>query len=171
VTAAWVKFMGMDDLVRDGKPQTWIKVGGVTTTERRVAAVAGDAITLDVPLSDSFDARYLNPPGTAVVKVRPAARVERAGVEYLHLRCPAQEASHTQPHFSALRVDGRDCWARDVVIDETMNSVGVSGQRITLERVAVNRKARHQGSSKPAEFAPNGGQVLMDRCTVTADNV
>ncbi len=58
-----------------------------------------------------------------------------------------------------------------MVCDETMNSVGVSGRRITLERVAVNRKAPHQGASKPAEFAPNGTQVLLDRCSVTADNV
>ena len=52
-----------------------------------------------------------------------------------------------------------------------MKSVGVGGRRITLSRVTVNRKAKHQGSSKPAEFAPNGTQVLMDRCSVNADNV
>jgi hypothetical protein len=60
---------------------------------------------------------------------------------------------------------------RDVTIDETMNSVAVGGRRITLQRVSINRKAKHQGSSKPGEFAPNGTQVLMDRCSVSADNV
>jgi len=59
----------------------------------------------------------------------------------------------------------------DVVIDETMNSVGINGARITLQRVAVNRRAQHQGSSKPAEFAPNAGQILLDRCSGFADNV
>jgi hypothetical protein len=34
-----------------------------------------------------------------------------------------------------------------------------------------HRKAKHQGASKPAEFAPNGTQILLDRCSVTADNV
>jgi hypothetical protein len=52
-----------------------------------------------------------------------------------------------------------------------MNSVAVSGRRITLQRVAVNRKARHEGTSKPAEFAPNGGEVLLDRCTAAGDNI
>ena len=52
---------------------------------------------------------------------------------------------------------------------ETMNSVAVNGKRITLERVAVNRKAKHQGSSKPAEFAPNATQVLLDRCSCTGE--
>ncbi len=171
VTEAWVKFMLMADLVRDGKPQTWLAVGHVLTTERQVAAVRGKTITLDVPLSDSFDSRYLSPPGAEVVKIRPPARVSEVGVEHLHIECPPQEISHMRPHFTAVRLDGQDCWARDLLIEETMNSVAVKGTRITLERVTVNRKARHQGSSKPAEFAPNATQVLLDRCAVTADNV
>jgi hypothetical protein len=171
VTAAWVHFMHMDDLVRDGRPQIWIRAGSTTNAERKIVAVSGNTITLDVPLSDSFDARYLNPPGTAVVKIPPPALISQCGVEHLHIESPRQETNHEQPHFTALRITGQDCWARDVVIDETMNSVGVGGRRITLQHVTVNRKALHPGASKPAEFAPNGTQVLLDRCAVNADNV
>jgi len=171
VTEAWIKFMHMDDLVRDGKPQTWIRAGTFTTTERKIAAVSGNTITLDVPLSDSFDARYLNPPGTVVVKIRPPAELSQVGIENLHIESPPQPINHDQPHFQALRLNGQDCWARNLVIDETMNSIGVTGRRITLSHVAVNRKTDHTGSSKPAEFAPDGTQVLLDRCTVTANNV
>ncbi|HXI72945.1 MAG TPA: hypothetical protein VNN22_21610 [Verrucomicrobiae bacterium] len=60
---------------------------------------------------------------------------------------------------------------RDVNIDETMNSVGLGGRRITLERVTVTPKIEHVGSSKPAEFASNGDQILLDRCAVNANNV
>ena len=52
-----------------------------------------------------------------------------------------------------------------------MNSVSIGGKRITLERVAVNRTVPHVGSSKPAEFAPNAGQVLLDRCSGNGDNI
>ena len=169
VTASWVKFMQMDDLVRDGKKQTWLQIGRPLTTERRIASVAGNTITLEVPLSDSFDARHF--PEIHVAKIKPPARVALVGIENLHIESPPQAIPHTQPHFTALRLNGQDCWVRDVVIDETMNSVTVVGTRITLERVFVNRKARHQGSSRPAEFAPNAGQVLLDRCGATADNV
>jgi hypothetical protein len=171
VTEAWVKFMGMDNLTRDGKPQTWIRAGSVIPVERRVAAISGNKITLDVPLSDSFDSKYLNPPGTAVVKVKPPERLTQAGVENLHIQSPPQAVNHTQALYTALRINGQDCWVRDVVIDETMNSVSLGGRRITLQRVTVNRKALHQGASKPAEFAPNGDQILLDRCAVNADNV
>jgi hypothetical protein len=171
VTAAWIKFMQMDDLVRDGKAQTWLRAGSSTTAERRIASISRNTIAVDVPLSDSFDSRYLSPPGTAVVKIRPPVRVSHVGIESLHIESPPQEINHTQPHFTALRLTAEDSWVRDVVIDETMNSVGINGRRLTLLRVAVNRKARHQGSSKPAEFAPNAGQVLLDHCTSTGDNV
>ncbi len=171
VTAAWVKFMGMDDLTRDNKPQTWIRAGSETTTERRIAAIDGNKFTLDEPLTDSFDAKYLNPPGVSVVKITPSARLREVGIEDLHIESPLQEISHTQAHFSAVRLTGEDCWMRAVAIEETMNSVGVGGRRITLQRVSVYRKAKHQGASKPAEFAPNGGEVLLDRCSVVADNV
>jgi len=161
----------MHDLVRDGRPQTWIRTTDTRNHERKITRLAGKTITLDVPLPDSFDARLLTPPGTIVQKIRPPQRLSQCGVENLRIESPPQEINHTQPHFTALRITGEDCWARDLVIDETMNSVAVSGRRITLQHVTINRKAKHQGSSKPAEFAPNGTQVLLDRCAVNADNV
>jgi len=171
VTSAWVKFMGMDNLTRDGQPQTWIRTGAILPIERRIAAISGNKITLDVPLSDSLDSRYLNPPGVAVVKVQPPARLTQLGIEHLHIESPPQRVNHTQELYTALRLAGEDCWVRDVIIDETMNSVSVGGRRVTLENVTVNRKALHLGASKPAEFAPNGDQILLNRCSVNADNV
>ncbi len=171
VTAAWVKFMEMDNLKRDGRPQTWLRAGTVIPIERRIAAISGNKITLDVPLSDSFDSKYLNPPGTAVVKVQPPRRLAQIGIEHLHIQSPEQQVNHTQELYTAIRLTGEDCWVRDVIIDETMNSVSLGGRRITLENVTVNRKALHLGASKPAEFAPNGDQILLNRCAVNADNV
>ena len=66
VTADWVKFMQMDDLVRDGKKQTWLAVGRVA--QHRAAdqrPSTGNKITLDVPVSDSFDANASRPAGNA----------------------------------------------------------------------------------------------------------
>lgn len=171
VTDTWVKYMGMDDMTRNGRHQTWIRTGTTIDIERRIAIISGNRFTIDVPLSDSFDSKYLNPPGTVIVKINPPTRLNQLGIESLHIECPPQAVNHTEALYSAVRLTGEDCWMRDVVIDETMNSVGVGGRRITLQRVTVNRKALHQGSSKPAEFAPNGDQILLDHCSVKADNV
>ena len=171
VTAAWVHFMGMDNLTRDGRPQTWIRVGRVIPIERRIAEISGNQITLDVPFSDSFDAKYLNPPGTAVVKINPPNRLTQIGIENLHIQSPPQRVNHTQEQYTAIRLNGQDCWMRDVVSDETMDSISLGGRRITLENVTINRKALHLGASKPAEFWLNGDQILLNRCSVNADNV
>ena len=170
VTAKWVNFMGMDDLVRDGKKQTWLAPGRALGTERTIKAVDGNTITLDVPLADSYDAKFAGPQGTAVVKIRPAW-LTQVGIEHLHIECPPQAIPHTRPHFTALRITGKDCWARYVVCDETMTSVSVHGRRITLQQVFVRRKARAQGASRPGEIEPGATQTLVDRCGVTADNV
>jgi hypothetical protein len=53
--------MEMNNLVREGKSQTWMLPGSSTIAERRIAAISGKTIALDVPLSDSFDAQYLAP--------------------------------------------------------------------------------------------------------------
>ncbi len=171
ITQAWIHFMHMDDLTRDGKPQTWLEPGTCTTMERRIVSLDGNRVIVDEPLSDSFDARQLRPPGAVVVKADPPPRVAHVGIEYLHIASPPQEISHHDPHFAALRLDGQDCWVRDVVIDETMNSVATTGRFITLERVTVRRRTTHQGASRPMEFAPNASDVLLDRCAVFGDNI
>jgi hypothetical protein len=171
VTEAWIHFMQMDDLVRDGRPQTWIRPGTSIITERRIAALSGNKITVDIPLADSFDSRYLNPPGTTMAKITPTTLVSQVGVESLRIQAPPMEIIYSQHPYTAMRINGQDCWARDVAIEETMNSVSVGGRRITLEHVVVNRTVPNVGASKPAEFAPNASQVLLDRCSGNGDNI
>lgn len=170
VTEKWVNFMQMDDLVRDGKAQTWIKTGTLLVTERRIATISGNKVTIDVPLVDSYDAAYTND-GTTLVLANAASRLKKAGVENLRILSPAQAVNHTKALYYGIRLNGEDCWLRDLDLIETMESVGIGGRRITAQNVAVLRKALHEGSSKPAEFAPNAGQLLLDRCSVVGDNV
>ena len=172
VTAAWVEFVVMHNLIRDGRPQTWLPINSRITMLRRITDITGNQITVDVPLADSFDAQYLNPPGTIVARLtRPSGLINQAGIEYLRIVSPEQPVSHTQALYEAIRMNGEDCWIRRVQIYETMDSVRVNGHRITIQFVDIVRRARHVGSSRPAEFAPDGGQILIDRCTVEADNV
>ena len=92
-------------------------------------------------------------------------------MENLRIESPPQAVNHTAALYYAVRVIGEDCWLRDLDLIETMESVGFGGHRITAQRVAVVRKALHEGESKPAEFAPNAGQVLLDQCSVEGDNI
>jgi hypothetical protein len=171
VTKAWVHFMEMDNLTRDGKPQTWIKEGTTINTRRTITAIKGKIFTLDVPVTDSYVAKFSAPTGTVVVKVPPSGLTSQCGIENLHIQAPPMEVSHEQSPYNALRINGQDCWAKNLLIEETMNSVGANGFRITLEDVKVTRTVPNVGASKPAEFAPNAGQILLNRCSSYGDNI
>ena len=67
ITDEWIKFMGMDELVRSGKKQTWIS--GDITTERVIRKIEKNKITVDVPLNDSYDSKYTGPQELSVQKI------------------------------------------------------------------------------------------------------
>ena len=167
---AWVAFMRMDQLRRDGKAQTWIARSRGEVMERSVTAISGRRISVDVPLADSFDARYLDPPGVAVRLAPPGAAVSEIGVEHLHLQCPPLEIAYGEAPYSAIRVGGDDCWVRDVYCEETMNTTTLAGTRLTMEGVVVTHTFPNLGASKPTDFSIEGSQILIDRCRITGDN-
>ena len=169
-TAAWVKFMGMDTLVRTGHHETWIGLSRGEIQERTVTAINGHQLTVDVPLADSYDATYLNPPGTMVAEEKAAPRVAQSGIEHLRIACPPLEIDYGHAPYSAIRVGGDDCWVCDVFCEETMNSTVLAGRRITLEQVVVYHTYPNLGASKPSDFSLEGSQVLIDRCEDTGDN-
>src|SRR5215471_6462045 len=167
VTADWVRFMGMDTLVRDGKLQTWIKAGSMIRTDREVKSIAGDRLTLDAPLSDSVDAKF---GGASLVRYRFPGRITEVGVENLRITAPFEDIPITGPQFTALRMDAvEDGWARDLEIQETQNGVtiGAAAKRLTLTNLRIVHSAAHSGSAAPADFALQGTQILLDRCAVT----
>jgi hypothetical protein len=170
VTDAWIHRMVMDNLVRDGKPQTWIGKNRNLIMQRKITAINGNKISVDVPLSDSYDAKYLNPPGAKVVNIKPADKVTQSGVESLHVQCPPLESSYGNAPYSGVRVAGNDCWVKDVFFKETMNTTVFAGNRNTMEKVVIKHTYPNLGASKPADFSFEGSQNLVDRCEATGGN-
>jgi hypothetical protein len=170
VTEAWVHFMGMDTLVRDGKPQTWIKAGASIRTDRVVKSVSGKTIVLDVPLSDSIDGKYLNPPGATIVKYSFPGRISGVGVENLRVAAPADDTPIIERQYTVLLIDTAiEAWARDIAVQETQNSVttGAAAKRVTLDRVRIVHSIAHSGAAAPADFAISGTQIFLNRCSVS----
>jgi hypothetical protein len=170
VTAEWVHFMGMDTLVRNGKPQTWIRAGSVIRTDRRIQAIDGNRITLDVPLSDSLDAHFLGADGASVAAYSFPGRIRHVAVESLRVTTPATDVPISGPQYTFLRMDAvSDAWVRDVAVDETQNGIviGYSARRVTFENVSIHHGIPHSGSAAPADFSICGTQILLDRCSVS----
>jgi hypothetical protein len=171
-TPAWVKFMGMDTLIRNGKDEHW--VSGEIHTERTIKSISSNQITLDVPLADSFDSRYLNPPGGSIVKCDSGERATQIGIEHLRIVSPPQRVTILQPGNRALHMDGvSDAWVRDLKVENTINSFyfGERTRRITLEGVDIQHATPSIGAAKPEDFWTGGTQTFVNRCSATGDNL
>jgi hypothetical protein len=162
VTAEWIRFMGMDQLVRGSQPQSWIHPGAVIRTDRVVDYIHGDLVTLDVPLSDALDSRFT---AASLVPYSFPGRITEAGVEGLRITAPPEDG------YEALLMDAvEDGWARDLDIRETQNGVAIGprAKRITLSNIRITHSVRST-SDPPADFVLSGTQILVDRCQVTGE--
>lgn len=162
VTREWVHFMGMDTLVRNGQPQTWIAVGRHINTDRTIQVISGNTITLDAPLTDSFDSAYLGTPVGTISKYTFPGRISQVGVEHLMILAPAGSVI-----YNAVTMDSViDSWMLDLVGQETMNAFNVNGKakRVTVDSVVNNISIRQTNSAAPSAFAIAGTQVLMNKC-------
>lgn len=170
ITDAWISFMKMDDMYREGKKQTWLGTGRQEISKRIIKAIRGNQITVDVPLADSYDAKFLAPTGAKVVKIRTLNRVNNVGIEDLHIQCEPLEIDYGHAPYAAVRVGADDCWVKNVFAEETMNSTVLAGDRITMQKVKIKHTYANLGASKPADFSLEGSQNLIDRCEATGGN-
>ncbi|HEX6431703.1 MAG TPA: hypothetical protein VF008_28630 [Niastella sp.] len=170
VTEAWVQFMGMDKMVRDGKKQTWIT--GEITTARVIKKINKNTVTLNFPLTDSYDMAYLGTDGVSVTKISTSGTISQSGVENLRIVAPAQSVTITEGHHRALTMsDLTDGWARNLEILNTVNSISITANRVTLDHVNIVHTVPTKGSAKPADLNGSGVQLLFNQCNITGDNL
>ncbi len=169
ITPEWVAFMGMDHLVRDGKKQTWIS--GDIQTERVIKKIDRNRITVDVPLNDSYDSKYTDA-GVSVQKISSTGQLKQIGIEDFRIVAPAQSVTINEGHHRAFTLAGlSDGWARNIEIFNTVNSVSVTGTRITVDNISIIPDVPTLGAAKPADLNGSGYQILFNRCYIKGDNL
>ncbi|MGH7298168.1 MAG: hypothetical protein ACRELB_24725, partial [Polyangiaceae bacterium] len=177
ITAAWIQFMGMAGMVRNGTPETWIAAGSVDHFDRTVTAVSGDAITFDAPLPDTFDVSTwgASPPRATVRPYTFAGRIEQVGLEHVHLVAPKQTVSIDQPIFGVVQLSAvANAWVSDVAADEFTTGIVVDGSArwVTIADSKVARTAPIDADAGyPFQYSVDGQQVLVMRCTSAGDDV
>jgi hypothetical protein len=164
VTEAWIALVGMDKLVRNGAPQTWIRPGTVLRGERVVTAIDGNRITVDIPYPDPFDAKYVSPPGGSIVKYTFAGRISQVGIEHLRV-VGAPRAEGVNFSFVALSAV-RDAWIRDVVAHDVTTGVSASDTavRVTIEDTLISHTpVEYFTAAAPSDYNIDGTQFLIQR--------
>ena len=170
VTDEWIRLMGMDQLYRGGKKQTW--VSGDITTERVISKIEKDKITLDVPLNDSYDSKYTGSTGVSVQKITTTGLLSQIGIENFRIVSPVQSVTISEGHHRAFTMSGvSDGWARNLEIFNTVNSVSVTGKKITVDNINIIHEVPTLGAAKPADLNGSGQQILFNYCKITGDNL
>src|SRR5688572_5103068 len=170
ITDEWIKFMGMDQLVRSGKKQTW--VSGDITAERVIRKIEKNKITVDVPLNDSYDSKYTGSQGVSVQRVAFSGELMQIGIEDLRINAPAQSVTISEGHHRAFTMSGlTDGWARNIEVFNTVNSVSVTGKRITVDNISIIHEVPTLGAAKPADLNGSGYQILFNQCNIKGNNL
>ena len=173
VTPQWIHFMGMDQLVRNGKPEEWVK--NDIRVRRQVVSIEGNAVKLSVPLTDSFDAEFYPGIQPAVTRVQISGQIAETGIENLRIVAPKRSIDyHQDGHFDGVEMDNIvDSWLRGLAFVDTTNSVNIdhNSERLTIVSVDVQQHDHVTSRAQPFDFSISGSQVLLDRCSATGDRV
>ena len=168
-SAKWIHLMGMDTLVRNGKPQSWLGDGSMVTFERTIRSIQGNRLTLDAPLTDAIDSTLLAPAAAAVIKIPPPKRISQCGLESLRINSlPPSGTLVAKNNLGVLLDNCEDCWVKNVDMHDTLGNVRVmqQGRRITLDQVdAVHTATVARGAGYPSDFTLRGSQVLINHCS------
>ena len=172
ITPDYLRFMGMDHLERSGRAEHW--VGSSITTERRIAAIRGNTLVLDVPITDDYDPRFGGGSGTDVIAAPAPERLHDAGIEALTLTAPSVSIALQDPHFDAIDITAaEDVWLRDLDIRDTTNFVRVEApaRRVTIDRVDLTNRKPITSPAKPFGFSLAGTQTLVMRSSSHGDKI
>jgi hypothetical protein len=173
VTPQWVHFMGMDHLVRNGEPETWVE--NDIRVFRKVVSVTGNAVELEVPLTDSFDSRFYGAEQPTVTRVAISGPIEETGIENLRIVGPNRSIDyHQDAHFDGIAMDNIvDSWLRGLAFVDTTNSVSIghNAERLTVVLVDVQQDDTVTSHAQPFDFSVAGSEILLDRCSAKGDRV
>jgi hypothetical protein len=174
VTQPWVQFMGMTTLVRNGMPQTWISPGDVIHADRTITAIAGNQVTVDMPLTDSYDSQFVQP-GVTVQPYTFPGRIENVGVESMSIVAPTSTAPITVAMFMLLTMESViNSWVKDVAGHDFINGMQMRAHTkwVTVQDTSFTHSVAANGTfGYPADFATDGQGVLFLRCTSQGDHV
>jgi hypothetical protein len=158
VTSSWVKFMGMD------YAPEWFPAGFIQYAERVITAVDGNKVTIDVPISDSFDGQYVKPPGATVEHYTFDGRIAQVGLESLRVFAPVRTASVN--HQFVEMTNAVDSWVRDVAGHNCVNGIHIeqNSRRITVEDAHLTHdQTEYCSAAAPFDFNINAADVLIQR--------
>jgi hypothetical protein len=187
VTTEWVGLMGMNDSDCSGSScgdpvpagqYCWIKPGcDRLQTDRTIANIIGNKITLDAPMSDSFDSTFDRGLDKATLqRYAFTKRIHHVAVEHLRAVAPQPDNALVPPTATyqlAVSYAVKDAWMRDLAAVDTLQSVviGDYSKQVTVKNIDIAHTITQTDNAMFMEFYISGAtQVLMEDLTDIADH-
>jgi hypothetical protein len=165
-TQAWINVLGTDHFGGGITALGWKPGDRDIFWDRKIVAVNGDAVTLDVPLTTALDTTY---GGATIAKYNWPGRINQIGIE--NLRCvsaydknnPKDEAHR----WMAVTMENvQDAWVRQVVFEHFAGSavaVWETAKRVTVEDCKSLAPVSEIGGQRRNTFWTTGQQTLFQR--------
>ncbi|RAG82529.1 peptidoglycan-binding protein [Streptacidiphilus pinicola] len=167
-TQAWLDAIGMQSL--------W-KPNWSLYSERKVTAISGHRLTLDVPLTTALEHRYTQ----ATVYRYTFPRIDHVGLESLSAdgRAMAADPNYAKDFYgSSLSSFGavQDSWVRDVTGyhfgQNGVTGLGSQSRRISvLHTATLDMLVNNATSARSDGYTLEGQQNLVQDCLVTASKI
>ncbi|KAJ4320252.1 hypothetical protein N0V84_005950 [Fusarium piperis] len=168
-TESWITYNGMGDLVRDGNPQTWIPLDKNIMSPNVIKAINGTELTLQIPLTDALDSRYMKP---EVRAYKPPEQYSDMGLHNLRIQvpntCSGAPLANETCNYAAVKFPSWtvDSWASGLRLEgfNIFFEVEKDASRITIQDVEMNRNQDIEGRALPIDILIEGSQVLVQDC-------
>jgi hypothetical protein len=172
-TETWIKFMGMDNIVRKRKdkedsPRTWMKEDRGAGWSRTIRSISGNRITLDVPITDYINAEFLENKPAMVIKTPAPIGRNQCGIESLQINATPHKGNLKAGKNAGIAINGscHDCWVKDIVFNETINDIrcNAGSKRITITRCRAQHSSTvEDGAGAASDIALRGSHSFVPR--------
>ncbi|WP_379945381.1 DUF6298 domain-containing protein [Echinicola jeungdonensis] len=166
-TQEWIDKLEMNEF---GGETGWVgwKLGDHTLRwERKIKAINGNEVELDVPITNSIDEQF---GGGYLVTYDWPGRIEKVGVENLTLKSTYdQENPKDEAHrWSAISLENvQDAWVRQIEFKHFAGSavaIYKTGRRVTVEDCQSLSPVSEIAGERRNSFFTEGQQTLFQRC-------
>lgn len=177
--AAGHTFLGGDNVVIQRTPnEAWIDTLDMrqygwtvsqyrTTYERKIVAIQGNTLTLDIPVVDPLEDAY---GGGDVFKSNITGRISNSGVEMLRLESYFLNNDDESHGWNAVQLNRAEhCWVRDVIVKyfgyAAVNITGMSRYNTVQDCAMIDPKSVTTGGRKYSfNIDGNATANLVQRC-------
>jgi len=168
---AWIDELGMDQetlCAGDVGCFGWTPSAYAIDHERMITAIAGNMITINIPIVDVMEAAY---GGGSIRKIQSSKRINQCGIENMRIQSFYDTSSDESHAWTAIRLrDSENCWVKQVTGQYlAYSTVNIDDANFTTVQdcAYIDPKSRVEGGRRYPFAIQEGIGNLIQRCYST----